>query len=111
MAEGLFKHEAGDKFEVFSAGSYPSRLHPAAIKVMAEWGIDIEKQKSEKTETNEFISTLAKNMELSKREITVNVFFFGRLPIIVSIPEDDIIVTSSPIFRPNVKLNSLPIDI
>ena len=30
----------------------------------------IKKQKSEKTETNEIISTLAKNMELSKREIT-----------------------------------------
>ena len=48
IAEGLFRHEAGDKFEVFSAGSHPSRLHPAAIKVMAEWGIDIQKQKSEK---------------------------------------------------------------
>ena len=48
IAEGLFRDEAGDKFEVFSAGSHPSRLHPAAIKVMAEWGIDIQKQKSEK---------------------------------------------------------------
>jgi len=35
IAKGLFKHEAGDKFEVFSAGSHPSRLHPAAIKVIA----------------------------------------------------------------------------
>ena len=48
IAEGLFRDEAGDKFEVFSAGSHPSRLHPAAIKVMAEWGIDIQKQRSEK---------------------------------------------------------------
>ena len=48
IAEGLFRNEAGDKFEVFSAGSHPSRLRPAAIKVMAEWGIDIQKQKSEK---------------------------------------------------------------
>ena len=48
IAEGLFREKAGDKFEVFSAGSHPSRLHPAAIKVMAEWGIDIKKQKSEK---------------------------------------------------------------
>ena len=48
IAEGLFRDEAGDKFEVFSAGSHPSRLHPAAVKVMAEWGIDIKKQKSEK---------------------------------------------------------------
>ena len=48
IAEGLFRDEAGDKFEVFSAGSNPSRLHPAAVKVMAEWGIDIQKQESEK---------------------------------------------------------------
>ena len=48
IAEGLFKEEAGDKFEVFSAGSNPSRLHPAAIKVMAEWGINIQEQESEK---------------------------------------------------------------
>ena len=48
IAEGLFREEADDKFEVFSAGSNPSRLHPAAVKVMAEWGIDIQKQESEK---------------------------------------------------------------
>ena len=48
IAEGLLREEAGYKFEVFSAGSHPSRLHPAAIKVMAEWDIDIQKQKSEK---------------------------------------------------------------
>ena len=48
IAEGLFREAATDKFEVFSAGSNPSRLHPAAVKVMAEWGIDIQKQKSEK---------------------------------------------------------------
>ncbi len=48
IAEGLFREEADDKFEVFSAGNNPSRLHPAAVKVMAEWGIDIQKQESEK---------------------------------------------------------------
>ena len=48
IAEGLFREMADDKFEVFSAGSNPSRLHPAAVKVMAEWGIDIQKQESEK---------------------------------------------------------------
>ena len=41
MAEGLLRHMAGDKFEVYSAGSHPSRLHPASVAVMAEWGIDI----------------------------------------------------------------------
>ncbi len=41
MAEGLLRDMAGDRFEIFSAGSHPSRLHPASIIVMAELGIDI----------------------------------------------------------------------
>ena len=41
MAEGLLRDMAGDRFEVFSAGSHPSRLHPASIIVMAELEIDI----------------------------------------------------------------------
>ena len=41
MAEGLLRYMAGDRFEVFSAGSHPSHLHPASIIVMAELGIDI----------------------------------------------------------------------
>ena len=47
IAEGLFKNEAKDKFNVYSAGSHPSRIHPASIKVMSEWGIDINNQRSE----------------------------------------------------------------
>ena len=47
IAEGLLQKEAGNKFDIFSAGSHPSRLHPAAISVMEEWGIDISHQKSE----------------------------------------------------------------
>ena len=47
IAEGLLKEKAGNKFNVYSAGSNPSRLHPAAISVMKEWGIDISHQKSE----------------------------------------------------------------
>ena len=41
MAEGLLRDMAGDRFEIFSAGSHPSRLHPASIIVMAELEIDI----------------------------------------------------------------------
>ena len=41
MAEGLLRDMADDRFEVFSAGSHPSRLHPASIIVMAELKIDI----------------------------------------------------------------------
>ena len=46
MAEGLLRHLFGDKYEVFSAGTNPTSVHPLAIKVMAEIGIDISKQYS-----------------------------------------------------------------
>ena len=47
MAEGLM-HNIGHKhFQVYSAGSNPSRVHPNAILVMAESGIDISNQSSD----------------------------------------------------------------
>ena len=46
MAEGLLRHEAGDRFEVFSAGLHPSYVRPHAIKVMQEIGIDITGHRS-----------------------------------------------------------------
>lgn len=46
MAEGLFRHEAGDRFEVFSAGTRPQGVRPEAIAAMAEVGIDISGQHS-----------------------------------------------------------------
>src|SRR5208283_1539147 len=46
MAEGLLRHDAGDRFEVFSAGIEPSRVRPEAIAVMRELGIDISGQRS-----------------------------------------------------------------
>jgi arsenate reductase len=50
MAEGLLRHLYGEKYEVFSAGSNPTRVNPFAIKVMAEIGIDISKQTSKSIE-------------------------------------------------------------
>jgi arsenate reductase len=44
MAEGLLRHFYGEKYEVFSAGTHPTQLHPLAIQVMAEAGIDISTQ-------------------------------------------------------------------
>ena len=41
IAHGLLENMAGDKFEVFSAGSHPSQVHPMSIKIMEEIGIDI----------------------------------------------------------------------
>ena len=55
MAEGLLRHMAGEKFEVYSAGSHPSRLHPASVAVMAEWNIDIIHHTSEPI--NDYLET------------------------------------------------------
>ena len=41
IAEGLLRHLANDRFDVYSAGSHPSRVHPNAITVMKELNIDI----------------------------------------------------------------------
>jgi arsenate reductase len=41
MAEGLLRHEAGDRYQVFSAGAKPSPVRPEAIAAMHEIGIDI----------------------------------------------------------------------
>ena len=46
MAEGLLRHDGGDRFEVFSAGTKPSRVRPEAIAVMDEIGIDISGHRS-----------------------------------------------------------------
>ena len=46
MAEGLLRHDAGDRFEVFSAGTRPSQVRPEAIAVMRELGIDISSHHS-----------------------------------------------------------------
>jgi arsenate reductase len=50
MAEGLLRHLYGEKYEVFSAGSDPTQVHPFAIEVMAEIGIDISRQVSKSIE-------------------------------------------------------------
>lgn len=46
MAEGLLRALAGDRFEVFSAGTEPSFVRPQAIAVMSELGIDISDHRS-----------------------------------------------------------------
>ncbi|MBV9242305.1 MAG: arsenate reductase ArsC, partial [Acidobacteria bacterium] len=46
MAEGLLRHMAGDRFDVYSAGVEPSRVRPEAIAAMDEIGIDISGQQS-----------------------------------------------------------------
>jgi arsenate reductase len=44
MAEAFLKRYAGGRFEVYSAGMRPRPVHPLAVRVMAEAGIDISGQ-------------------------------------------------------------------
>lgn len=46
MAEGLLRHDAGDRFDVESAGTRPGHVRPEAIAVMRELGIDISAHRS-----------------------------------------------------------------
>jgi arsenate reductase len=50
MAEGLLRHLAGDRFEVFSAGTKPAGLNPNAVTAMREAGIDISAHRSKSVE-------------------------------------------------------------
>ena len=46
MAEGLMRHLYGTQFDVFSAGTNPTKINHLAIQILQEIGIDISKQKS-----------------------------------------------------------------
>jgi arsenate reductase (thioredoxin) len=46
MAEGLLRHDAGERIEVASAGTHPGHVRPEAIAVMKELGIDISSHRS-----------------------------------------------------------------
>ncbi len=52
MAEGLLRHDAGERFEVGSAGTKESFVRRDAITVMRELGIDISGHRSKNV--NEF---------------------------------------------------------
>jgi arsenate reductase len=46
MAEGLLRHDAGERFDVESAGTKPGSVRSEAIAVMREVGIDISGHRS-----------------------------------------------------------------
>jgi arsenate reductase (thioredoxin) len=46
MAEALLRNFAGDRYEVFSAGTAPKGLRPQTVATMKEIGIDVSQQKS-----------------------------------------------------------------
>jgi arsenate reductase len=47
MAEGFARHYGKDVLEVHSAGLFATRVHPVAVAVMKEVGIDISNQNSQ----------------------------------------------------------------
>jgi len=58
MAEGLLRDLAGDRFDGYSGGTDPAeRVHPLAIQVMAERGIDISG--NEATDVKKYLGRLA----------------------------------------------------
>jgi arsenate reductase len=57
MAEAFLRIHQGDHYEVYSAGTDPAdRVHPLAIQVMAEAGIDISGQRPKPL--NQFLGKL-----------------------------------------------------
>ena len=47
IAEGLLRNLASDHYEIFSAGSHPSKVHSMSIVVMEEIGVDISDHTSD----------------------------------------------------------------
>ena len=70
IAEGFMKALGGKKWNVQSAGTISSYVHPLAIRVMEEIGIDISQQTSKSldkflNETFDYIITLCDNAAAS----------------------------------------------
>src|ERR1044071_4616010 len=50
MAEGLLRAREGGRFEVYSAGTRPTRVREEAVEVMREAGVDIGAHRSKSVE-------------------------------------------------------------
>ena len=46
MAEGWARHLKAGQIEAYSAGTAPTRVHPLAVRVMAEAGVDVGGQRA-----------------------------------------------------------------
>ena len=55
IAEGLCNARFADRCAAQSAGSAPSQVHPLAVQVLREWGIDIAHHRSKSVE--EFVGS------------------------------------------------------
>jgi len=68
MAEGLVNRDLAGDYEARSAGTKPRAVHPMAVKVMAEIGIDISRQRSKhldefKGQEFDYVVTLCSDAE------------------------------------------------
>lgn len=66
MAEGLLQHDAGERFDVESAGTKASFVRPEAIAVMRELNIDISGHRSKNVDefegqTFDYVITVCDN--------------------------------------------------
>ena len=66
MGEGLMRHMAGDRIDVFSAGTRATQVNPFAIEAMQEIGIDISGHTSKSqdqflTKEFDFVITVCDN--------------------------------------------------
>jgi len=88
MAEGFLRHFYGERYEAFSAGSKPTRVHPLAIKVTSEVGIDISKHTSKSIEEfrNKDIDVVVTVCRSSAKEVCpfCSSPILGRRPEIIS---------------------------
>ena len=87
IAEALLQQAAGDWVQVRSAGSHPKDLHPDAVRVMREYGIDLGGRRSKhlsefSTERFDYLITLCDRV----REICPE-FPGGPEPLHWSIPD------------------------
>ncbi|MBJ6727766.1 arsenate reductase ArsC [Geomesophilobacter sediminis] len=53
MAEALINHDLGERYQAFSAGTEATRVHPWALRVLEEIGIDASAQYSKTLDTFE----------------------------------------------------------
>ena len=94
MAEGWARHLKGDIIEAYSAGVWPVGVHPGAIRVMAEAGVDISDQDSKHVDEMlgidfDYVVTLCDN---AKQQCPV---FPGKAKLIHKAFEDPVAVFGS----------------
>ncbi len=87
MAEGLVNHDMAGKVQAFSVGTDPTFVHPLAIAVMKEVGIDISRHRSKSIdefadEKFDFVITLC-----DKAAETCPVFFGGTRRMHMGFPD------------------------